>query len=374
MSRFFLLLKTSPRFADAPAAAPAAAPSSAPATSPAAAPSSAPATTPAAGPSAAPSSAAPATAAPAGGGFDFRNELKSLGIQGEFADDKAAFDAFANHARQLQAQQQFAQVGQQVMPHLSEFQKWQKQQADQAAADAAKQQKSWWQPPEWNQQWMDAVETDPSTGRTIAKPGYDPTIPSKIEAFRAFQRETFQKFCQDPMALLKPGLEEFVKAQAQQLIEKQLGSYQMNQSSEQLVQQNAGWIYEQNPNNGGIKTDAQGRRVLSIAGQYMHKYCLELGQAGINDQKKIWDYAIEMTRATLIQLQQQQNPAAPAQAAVAPAAAPAPTPGTNRLQTLDPNGAGRRDAVPRQDRPSLKQRMMGALDRAGIQDIDFKRN
>ena len=151
------------------------------------------------------------------------------------------------------------------------------------------------------------------------------------------------------MALLKPGLEEFVKAQAQQLIQQQLGGYQANQSSEPACPRQFRLDLraksEQRRHQG---LTPRGGGFFSIAGQYMHKYCLELGQAGINDQKKIWDYAIEMTRATLIQLQQQQNPAqAAAQAAAQPAAAQAATAGTNRLQTLDPNGTGRQDALPR---------------------------
>jgi hypothetical protein len=368
MSKFYLLLATKPRFADAPAA-----PAS-PAAAPAAAPSSAPSTpsTPSATPStpaAAPSSTAPAAPTgqqPAGGGFNFREELRGLGIQGDFADDKAAFGAFAEHARQLQAQQQFAQIGQQLYPKLSEFQKWEKQQQDAAAAEAAKNKKSWWSPPEWNDQWMDAIDAEGHV-----KPGYDPTIPSKIEAARKFQREMWQKFSQNPIELLKPGLEELIAEKAQAMIQQQLGGYQNQQTNESFIQQNSGWLYEQQPNNAGVKVDASGKKILTVAGQLMVKYCGELERAGVTDVNTIRDWAIERTRATLLQIHQQTAPAASAAPASAAPAAPAAAPpaGVNRLQGLDPNGNGRQDSIPRPARLPLRQRMSANLDRAGIQKI-----
>jgi hypothetical protein len=282
-----------------------------------------------------------------------------------YQDDDSAFLAIADH---LRSQNQYAQIGQQVSPRMAQFQQWEAEQQKAAQAEAAKRQQSWWKAPEWNPSWNEAI--DPQTG--TVKPGYDPGILTKIQEFRRFQREAFDKFSQNPIEALKPGLEPMIKEMAQHLIQQQLGGYQDTQVAAKLIEVNSNWLYEQAPNNGGVKVNDQGQRILSPAGQVMTQHVQRLAQMGIKDSQQSWDLALELTKATLMQragAQQQAAPAAPAAAAPANPAVPA-APGTNRLQSLPAVADVDYRTIPKKDRPSLRNRMMSALAAKGITDLN----
>lgn len=329
--------------------------------------SAAPATAPSQ--TAAPVQTATQTPATAPAGFNFRERLKSLNIDSsKFQDDESAFHALADHFRQVQAQQQYAQLGQQVYPQWTEFQKWQEQQKAQLQAEQAKTQQ-WWTPPEWDPKWLEAVDRDPATGQFIPKMGFAPDIPQKIEAYRAFREQTLQKLTQDPAAAVWPGLEQRVQQVAQQMIQQHLGGYQQQTAIQQVIAQNRSWMVE----NG-----QDGKEQLSFAGQIMQKHAEQLEsrlkQMGVQGADPNWIFAeaYEKTKGTLLQMQadaaakQTQTPAPTQTATQQPAAAPA---GTNRLQQL--SNAGQTQAgVPRTQKRGLGERMMAALAEKGIDNLN----
>jgi hypothetical protein len=310
----------------------------------------------------------------------FRDRLGKLGIDtSRFADDEAAFAGLGSHLEQVRAQEQFARLGQQAYPQWTEFQKWQKVQQEAAAAEAAKKNQ-WWNPPEWDEKWLEGVERDPATGELRPKQGFDPVLPSRIQAYRAFQQQMLHNLTKDPIATLKPGLEPLVRQLAAEIVQQHLQGYSQQTNIQQIVQQNE-WLYEKEA-DGRFKMGPQGGKVLSLAGQIMKeqtgKIEARFKRYGITpDPVEVFQEAAELTRGTLFQMQadqarQQQTTTVqqtPAQQAAAAAAAAAGGGGTNRLQTLSDAGAGTA-GVPRRARPSLGQMMNQALDKAGITSLN----
>ena len=288
-----------------------------------------------------------------------------------FKDDESARAALGEFIRQAQSQQQFAQLGQQVMPRYSEFQKWEAEQQRIAQEKQSQQAKSWWQPPEFDPKWMEGVERDPTTGQLVARQGFAPDLPQKVANWQAFQRQMLEGLAKDPIEFLKGGLEPMIQQVATQLIQQHLGGFQAQQQIQRSVAEAEPWMYEKD-SAGNIVIAPDGKRQFSLAGRIMHAHTIELEnqfkslgeKLGPQQLQYIFNTAKAMTEGTLYKMQAQAQ-AAPA-AAAAPAAPAAP--GANRLQNLSaagPNGT----AVPRAARKSFSEAAMAALDANGIKEL-----
>jgi hypothetical protein len=289
-----------------------------------------------------------------------------------FADDGAAEAGLREQVRQMQANEHFARVGQQVYPHLSEWQNWQKQQQAAAAAQQAQQNK-WWNPPEWNPEWLNMVDRDPTTGQFVPKVGFAPDVASKIEAYRNHRENLINGLAKDPIEFLKPGLEPLIKQMAQQLVQEQLQGFQAETGIKQTLEKNSHWLYEHDE-GGAAKLAPNGQKVLSLPGRIMQQHAQRiesfLTSQGVRqfNHEQVFAQALELTRGTLAQMQAEQlktqTPAAPATPAAQPAA-----PGVNRLQNLGTNAGANGTGVPRPAKKSLGQMMNAALDAKGITQL-----
>lgn len=351
--------------APAPAAVPAAAP---PASSPppAAAPSTPPPSSQAPPPAQTGSQAPPAAATPASQLRDQLNQhLGGLVNFSQYSDDTALMRGLAETLRQSQNMQQFATLGQQVMPHWSQFQEWQKAQEAAEQARRAQEQK-WWNPPPFDRSWLDGVIVDEATGQLQPKPGYDPSIPQKIAAYRQFQREQLDKFFTDPIGMLKPGLEQLIKEIAGNVVQNNVGQYSATQQANDWVRQNQHWLFEHDDSKR-MMYDQQGRPIPSQVNMMFRNHFQQILQMGIKDGPEAYELAKKLTHADLLnqakagtQTAAQPTPTAPA----APAA-----PGANRLQSLDTTAAANGTAIPRERKKPLGGRIQEALNAAGITDI-----
>jgi hypothetical protein len=319
-------------------------------------PSSTPST-----PSSTPSQSAPTQSAPAQQQApSLRDFASRIGFDtSRYADDATAERALQEQVRQLQGSQHFAQIGQQIYPQLSEFQKWQKSQ--QAAAEAAQaQQSKWWNPPEWNPDWLNQVDRDPNTGALVPKMGFAPDIIQKIEAYKQHRESMLNGMAKDPIEFLKPGLEPLVREMAQKMIQESLGGFQANNQIQQLVSQAKSWMVEQDPVTGASK--------MTLPGQIMQQHVAQVEQMGVRDPRQVYDLAFKMTRGTLLEMQQNAQAAAPQQTPAAPAQ-PAQPAGVNRLQQLGSTGQENSTGIPRRNKKSLGDQMMAALDAKGISSL-----
>ncbi len=233
--------------------------------------------------------------APQGTPTDVLGMLRQYGVEGNFNDPAQALQALASTYRQAGDLRQLAQHGQEYLRHQSQFQEWQRERAEaEARKQAASQQ--WFKAPEYDPTWLSKVYRDPQSGEIRSLPGSDPSIPQKLAAWNEHQRGFIDKFAQDPMKAIQPGLEQLIDQRAQQLIQQQLGGYREQVQAREILGQHASWIYEQN---------AQGGKQLSAQGQNYARYVQQAQQQGITTSQGQHDYALGFVQRDYLLAQMQ---------------------------------------------------------------------
>jgi len=265
---------------------------SAPASSPPSTPSSGAATQ-------TPVTPSPGTqAAPGDPGFvSIRQAAGQYGYQfgQDINDDHAALQHLILQARRAQEANHLAQLGQQVMPHWSQFQQWQQEQARQ---QQAQQGKGWWTPPEYDPRWANQVIRDPNTGELRPAQGAPADVVQKYLTAVQHRDEFLEKFAFDPLGSIRPGIEEVVKEITGQMIQGSFGTYQDQVFAQNYVQQNSGWLHARDQ-QGNVLRDQQGQPQLSQQGRAFAHYVNEAKQLGIKTEQGLARYAEDKVRLLL---------------------------------------------------------------------------
>lgn len=222
----------------------------------------------------------------------------------EFAelDDATALARIQENLRQAQQYQAAAQQWQHL--YASQAQALQQQQMQQQAAAAQKPQEPSWKPPEFNPAWLQQL-TKNEAGETVLKPGADPTILSKIQAYVAWKEEQEQKFFSNPYDFILPGIQPKVE----QLIDQRVQQALSMQADEFAVAQ---W---ERDNIKVLTTD--GRAIapnlanLSPIGRAIVEKSQELLAAGIGNRRAALERAYEIVAGNVAwaQLTQKQQEA-----------------------------------------------------------------
>jgi len=285
-------------------------------------------------------------------------------LEKTWENDETALRQLVDVARQTAQYAQKAQLADRYAPHASEFDQWLADKEKRAKEESQKAQSSWWTPPPFDPSWEKAI--DPQTG--LAKPGFDPTIPQKLAAYREFQRDKINQFTQDPLKMLEPGLKNSLVPILEELLDKKLGGFQAAQAAQSYVQQNSSWLFEKDA-NGAIKTDHKGERVFSPTGRIFASYVQKAEQLGIRDIAAQQEYAERCTEGDLWRARYEQEKGA--QGATTQQTTTT-KPGVNRIAGLG-NNAQRQAAVGEFPKgTSLKERLMTAAKENGINDDVFK--
>lgn len=304
-------------------------------------PSQAPITAPPPAPTS-PTQTAPAQAAPISGGAGAGTAVGGLGSQAAPAqattpmsvvqalkqqygldlgvqDDHAALARLSQAYAWGQQNHQLVQYGQQYMQHADQFQSFlRERQAAEAAKQQAAQQQGWgWKAPEWDPTWTQKIYKN-EAGQLQVVHGQDPSIINKYLAWTEHQRSVMDRMAQDPLAVIKPGLEQMIDQRAQQLIEQRMQAQQEQFSARDFVKQHSSWLHQRDA-NGQVQYQINpqtGRpvEVLSPTGQRFGQYVQQAEQLGLNTQGQV-QYAMGMTQrdvmyAQLAGQQQQQTQAA----------------------------------------------------------------
>lgn len=281
---------------------------------------------PPAAPPPAPSAQQPATEAISGTGtgagpgvptaaeaLSVRDALASYGLdlRTQFQDDHAALQHLVMLARQAASQQPLVQYGQQYVQHAGEFQAYLRQKQEQQAAQQAQQQ-SWWKAPEYDPTWSRRLTRDPQTGEIRALPGEPPDLVQKYLAWAEHQRSFLDKFAQDPIQAIKPGIEQVVQDTAQRLMQQQLAAYQERQQAEQFLAQNADWMFARDAQGQPLVNPATQQPALSPLGQQFAGYVFEAERMGLGDTASQQKYALAALQRDYLaaKYQQQAQPAA----------------------------------------------------------------
>lgn len=182
----------------------------------------------------------------------------------------------------------FAPYAQQYAANAGEFQAWKRQQ-DEARRAAVEKQKNWFNPPEYDPAWEQAVYADQTTGELKVRPGYPPDTIQKLAAARQHQRQFVDKLTFDPIGAIRPGLEQVIREVAGQLVQQHLGGHEETTQANEFIQQNASWLFTQD------NTGPNGRR-LSEWGQRFAHYAQEAESLGLAGTQKIQTYAMGMVQ------------------------------------------------------------------------------
>jgi hypothetical protein len=257
--------------------------------------------------------------------WSLRQQLQQLGVQGQWADDRAAWQTVQEQwQRQAQEYQRAQEIAQYYLANKAKFDAalQPQQPAAQPSQQPATAEKDWWKAPEWNTDYERFLTTD-DKGRVVAVPGADPTLPMKYEQYRSWQKDTLTKFLQNPIETIKPGLEQMIEAKAQELIEKKLGAYDAKQFASNYVAGAADWMYQKGQ-DGRPAVDSLGKPILTTAGQKFAGYVTEAESLGIQDARQQQNYAERMTQrdayAAWYAQAQGKQPATPANGQPAPQA------------------------------------------------------
>jgi hypothetical protein len=244
--------------------------------------------TPAAGQPAFSAGASPATQAGAGG-----------------------FDAgtYTRQIEELRAEQQrllpLAQIG---------YQQYLRQQQQPAPAATPQKPANPFGLPEFDHGLLKFLRRDPATGAVVAEPGAPPDAAARYAAYMDRMTQVQQQFWADPMQFLGQQVEQRAGRIAQQLIQQHLGGYQEQVKTDQIVQQNADWIFAAGP--GGqrqYRTDPlTGRQtpVLTPQGQAYARFVEEATRLGIGQAEGQHRYAVEKLQLAMLLARQQGQQAA----------------------------------------------------------------
>ncbi len=236
-----------------------------------------------------------------------------------YQDDKSAFNDLLGRLsalRQRQEQEQdYVRAGQYFLANRDKFQQPHppvQQQQPQAS-------EPWWKVPDWNDSWQDAIELD-DNGRPRVRPGQDPAIVQKYEAYRRWQADSLKKILHDPVGTIKPGIEETVRPMIQEAISNHFNQYAETQFAQQFVNERADLIYQKTP-DGQLMIDGAGRRVLSPIGQVFQSHVRNLEQSGVTNATVQGDLAWKLTQADLYRVAAAGNPQTNAAPVLNPAGA-----------------------------------------------------
>lgn len=283
--------------------------------------------------------------------WNLRQALAGMGFSGQYESDQAAWAAMQPRLNELS---QLAQYGQYFLTNRGQFEQalaaHRAAQAGQQAPAAAPPAKAgWWQAPDYDPAWERVAEYDPATDSYKVPFGYDPAIGPKMKAWREFTREKLQTFLKDPVAMLKPGLEELVNGRVEQLLADRLRAYDEERFSHQYLGGAREWMFAQDPQTGGPQVTPQfdprtgqyvQRPVMSPAGQSFARWLQYVASSGVGNSQT---QAALAERLALADAFEQLLTAARANGGVVPGFAPAappnpaPPPGGGPPPGVDPN-------------------------------------
>jgi hypothetical protein len=293
-----------------------------------------------------------------------RDAARDYGLDlSQHADDHAAFVALVQAAQAARQDDYYTQLGRQLAPHYRGVQEYLRAQAAQAQQAQAPEAPPAWQPPPFDERWLNLVDRDEATGLWRAKPGVNPEYAEAVQAYA----DWMGRFQRDPMGMIAPMVEARAQEIARQVVQEQYQGYQVQATVSSIVEQNAPWIYQ---------VDAHGRRLVGADGRYVPTplgaryiaHLQSLRAAGVTDPRAQDHLARSLLQGELAVAQAQAGGAG-AQARHARG-----RPDVNPGQAVEP---GRRGSVPGATAPATGGRSLAEVLREqfaaeGITDADFQ--
>jgi hypothetical protein len=174
---------------------------------------------------------------------------------------------------------------------------------------AAEKKSSWPQAPEWNPEWEQGLDYELDadgrrTGRIVARPGYDPTLPQKFAARKAWEKQALEKLTTNPGEAVWEELQDRIDAKLAEREQKILTTYQRDMEARNYFERQVmPRLYVTDPGTGQPRLDpATGQYAISPWGQAFSYYLNEASQM-TPDPTQRRQYAENMANAYLAQQQ-----------------------------------------------------------------------
>lgn len=183
----------------------------------------------------------------------------------------------------------------------------QARQAQPAQAPAAQQQQAQanlFGLPQFDMGLLNFVGRD-ATGNLVPLPGAPPDAVIRVREYQQKLQDVQQKFWSNPEGFLAPMVEKKAQEIAAKLFQARTQQTAEQQFAQQVVQQNADWLYE---------NDAQGQRqesfnpmsgrmepVLSPYGRFYHQTVQNLVAAGVANPQVAHQFAVNALQVQLLQ-------------------------------------------------------------------------
>jgi hypothetical protein len=268
----------------------------------------------------------------------------------QFSDDSAALNYLLSVQRQYQQQQPLVQYGQQYVRHANDFQAFMAQKQEEARLKAERE-KSWFKAPEYDPNWVHALERDVN-GNLQVKAGHNPEILQKYHAANQHSRSFLEKFAFDPVGAIKPGLEQITQEIVARAVQEQLQAFQERQQANSFLEKNAAWMHAKDQ-QGNVLVGQNGMPVLGPWGRRFAEHVQEAANLGMLDTDRQSRYAMRMIQADMaLAAAQPQQAAAQQQQS-----------NQNFIAQHRPNGTSGSTGV---DGMTLAERMKVAFEAAGI--------
>lgn len=210
---------------------------------------------------------------------------------------QARFDAYERQLQQLApiAQAFYAQQQQAAADARRKALEAEQTSAQQAA------KKVWdWGLPQFDRGLLQMVRKNPQTGELEALPGAPPDAVSQYHRFSNALVDFQMGLATDPAKYLQGPIEAVAAQVAQRIVDQHLGGFQARQSSAQIVERNANWLF-----NGG--DEAAG---LSPAGQVYRRAVADLGgRLGVTDPATLHELAVQQVKLAAFEARAQQSAA-----------------------------------------------------------------
>lgn len=228
-------------------------------------------------------------------GYDFGGQ--------QFQDDRQFLLHLLNTATSNRQADYYAQLGRQIAPQYQQVQQFLQQQQ---RPQQQQQQRPEWEPPDFDPSWLQLVERDPQSGVFLARQGVDPAIATAVNTYDRW----YQRFGHNPVAAVRPFVEQSLPQLVQQQIQQAMQSYRQQSEIESIVARNAEWMY-QHDQSGRPVIGVGGRPVATAEGTRYGQIVSELEQQGLRNPGAVDRLARQILMGEMAQQQLragQQNP------------------------------------------------------------------
>lgn len=216
---------------------------------------------------------------------------EDLGGDDEEVRLRALVDGY-RQARDVPQLRQMAYFGQQVAPHLTEFQEFMKAKEAEKAAAVQKEQEAYWpKPPELTA--LDKANLRSYERGELAREQLPLDTIRRYQEFTAWKESQTDQLLTDPAGVVWKGLEQRIEAKAREIAQQAVQQTQQQQYVSAVYQSNPD-LFQTDPNGQPVFDPQTGYPALSARGQQLDQLREYVRSMGVTDPANQLDLAMAL--------------------------------------------------------------------------------